>query len=86
MAPISKNPLGLRTPPHRRPRQVRPSRHPRPSYRWWTYLTDLRHPTSHRQVDRRILPKVCRRTLEEPVEAGLGAVRSVTTRRRQPSV
>lgn len=67
---------GLRTPPHRRPRQIRQRRHPRPRLRRWSHFSDLRYPPSHREVNRGLLPEIRGRVCEKPVEAGVGDVRS----------
>jgi hypothetical protein len=75
---------GLRARPHRRSRQIRRRRHPRPRLRWWSHLPGLRHPSGHRQVPRRLLPEVRRRALQEPAEAGFRPVRPHTPRCRQP--
>jgi len=58
----TRNPTiqGLRAPFDRRSRQVRQRRHPRPSYWWWTHISNLRHPSSYLQVHCRLLPEVRR--------------------------
>ena len=61
-------------------------RHPSPRLRWWTHLASLRHPPSHRQIHHRLLPKVRRRALEEPAQAGPDPVRPHTARCRQQAV
>ncbi len=50
--------IGLRASPDRRSRQVRRRRYPRPTHWWRTHFPGLRHPSSHLQVHRCLLPEV----------------------------
>lgn len=61
-------------------------RHPRSRLRWWSHLASLRHPPSHCQIHHRLLPKVRRRALQEPAQAGPHPVRPHTPRCRQQAV
>ena len=71
-------PTGLRTPPNPRPGQILQRGHPRTRLRRRTHISNLRDPPSYRQVDRGLLPEICRRVRQEPAEAGARAIRPHT--------